>query len=110
MKRINGTLYYSLRETAITIGRDYQTILRYFKVSKELRMQGKEGLLPDAIIIGKGHHYFSESDVRIIREKARRFKRGTFKDFTEKKTSYQRLKEENQTLKKKIREMERGVR
>ena len=110
MKRINGILYYSLRETAITIGRDYQTILRYFKVSKELRMQGKEGLLPDAIIVGKGHHYFSESDVRIIREKARRFKRGTFKNFSEKKTSYQKLKDENETLKNKIKKLEMGVR
>jgi len=110
MKRINGILYYSLRETAITICRDYQTILRYFKVSKELRMQGKEGLLPDAIIVGKGHHYFSESDVRIIREKARRFKRGTFKNFSEKKTSYQKLKDENETLKNKIKKLEMGVR
>ena len=45
-----------------------------------------------------------------IKETVRGFKRGMFKDFNEKKTTYQRLKEENEKLKKKIKELETEVR
>lgn len=109
MKRINGVIFYSLKEISIIMNRDYQTILRYFNVSQGLRNKGKEALLPIPTQIGKGH-YYSESDVRLIKETVRGFKRGMFKDFREKKTTYQKLKEENETLKKKIEELEAGVR
>ena len=63
MKRINGTIFYSLREISIILNKDYQTILRYFTVSQKLRDNGNEGLLPFATQIGKGH-YYSEAEVR----------------------------------------------
>lgn len=110
MKIINGTIFYSLREIAIILNKDYQTILRYFNVSQGLRNKGQEALLPIATQIGKGHYYYSEAEVRQIKETVRGFKRGMFKDFREKKTTYQKLKEENETLKKKIEELEAGVR
>jgi len=110
MKRIKGTIYYSLREIAIILNKDYQTILRYFNVSQGLRNKGQEALLPIPTQIGKGHHYYSEDDVRLIKETVRGFKRGMFKDFSEKKTTYQKLKEENEKLKNKIKELEAGVR
>jgi hypothetical protein len=109
MKRINGTLYYSIREIAIILNKDYQTILRYFTVSQRLRASGKKGLLPEPMAFGKGH-YYSEAQVRQFKETVRGFKRGTFAGFGEKKTTYQRIKEENERLKKKIKELETGVR
>lgn len=107
MKRIEGTIYYSLKEIAIILNKDYQTILRYFNVSQRLRDDGKEGLLPEPTVLGKGH-YYSEAQVRKIKEKVRSIKRGMFEGFSEKKTTYQRLKDENERLKEKIKELEGG--
>lgn len=109
MKRVNGILYYSLKEIAIWVNRDYQTVLRWYKFSEEQRKQGKVGLLPIPTMIGRGH-YYSEAEVRQIRERVKRFKRGTFGEFEKRKTAYQRLKEENQSLKDRIKELEMGVR
>lgn len=110
MKRINGAIFYSLREIAIILNRNYQTILRYFTVSQKLRDNGKEGLLPIPTQIGKGHYYYSETEVRQIKETVRGFKRGMFKDFSKNRTTYQKLKEENEKFKNKIKELETGVR
>lgn len=109
MKRIDGTLYYSLKEVSLFVNRSYQTVLKWFKVSEELRKKGKEGLLPAPTMIGKGH-YYSEAQVKFIREKLRKFKRGTFKEFEAKKTTYQKIKEENRILKEKMKELEEGGR
>ena len=109
MKRINGTIFYSLREISIILNKDYQTILRYFTVSQKLRDNGNEELLPIATQIGKGH-YYSEGDVRHIKTIVRSFKRGMFKDFSKNRTTYQKLKEENEKLKNKIKELETEVR
>ncbi|SDH44299.1 hypothetical protein [Desulfosporosinus hippei] len=109
MKRIEGILYYSLREIALIVNKDYQTILRWFKISQQQRKEGKEGLLPIATVIGKGH-YYSDTEVRHIKEKVRCFKRGTFQEFNHKKTTYEKLKDENERLKGKIQKLETGVR
>lgn len=109
MKRVNGILYYSLKEIAIWVNRDYQTILRWHKMSQEQRNQGKEGILPIATQIAKGH-YYTQGQVNQIKGTVRSFKRGTFKEYEKRKTTYQKLKEENQRLKDRIKELEGEVR
>lgn len=106
MKRIDGTIFYSIKETAIIVNRDYKTVLRWFKVSQKLRKEGREGLLPIPTVIGRGH-YLAETDVKVLKEKARAFRRGYFKEFANKRTTYQKLKEENEWLRLQIIEMER---
>jgi len=107
MKRSNGTLFYSLREISIILGKDYKTVLRWFKFSQEQRKRGIEGMLPVPTQIGRGH-YYSEAEVKLIRERVKRFKRGMFREFKAVKTTYQRLKDENERLKEKIKELEGG--
>jgi len=108
MKRIEGTIYYSIRELSIILSRNYKTVLRWVKVSDQLRKKDRPGLLPEPRLIGKAN-FFTKNEVKLIQQKIKGFKRGTFKEFEERKTAYQRLKEENQTLKNKIKEMERGM-
>ena len=99
-------MYYSLIETAILVNRDYKTVLRWLKVSEELWGKGRAGLIPTPTIINNAN-YFSDADVRQIIKNAKQFKRGLFKEFSDKKTTYEKLKEENERLKYKIRVIER---
>ena len=107
MKRKDGKLYYSIRETGYNIDRSSQTIRTWIYINQKLLQQGSEGIIPEPTRINNAL-YFSIEDIEIIKKNMKDFKRGDFKEFR-KKTAYQRLKEENALLIRQVKELRGGV-
>lgn len=108
MKRKDGKIYYSVRETSYNIDRSTQTIRNWIYINEKLLEQDKKGIIPVPTKINNAM-YFSAEDIEIIKKNMRTFNRGDFKEFY-KKTAYQKLKEENEMLLSQIKELKGGVR
>lgn len=104
MKRINGKLYYNLRETAFLLKVTKQTVLNWINIDKAMKEKGEEGFLPNSIKRGNAY-FFGHWQIDEIRQGASEFKRGDFAPYRKKNTSYQKLKQENDALKKRLIEL-----
>ena len=71
-----------------------------------MKENGGEGFLPNATKINNVQH-FKQSEVKEIRAGIGRLKRGDLKEYRT-ETTYQKLKQENKELRKKIAELEGG--
>lgn len=71
-----------------------------------MKQEGKEGFLPNATRINNVQH-FKQSEVKEIRAGIAKLKRGDLKEYRT-ETTYQKIKQENEELRKKIAELEGG--
>lgn len=108
MNRKDGQLYYNIRETGYHIERTAQTIMNWIEINKELKEQGRPGRIPEPTLINNVMH-FSVADIKTIKDNMKSFKRGDFKEFHKKTTTYDKLKDENRQLISKINELKGGV-
>lgn len=69
-----------------------------------MKQEGKEGFLPNATRINNVQH-FKQSEVKEIRAGIAKLKRGDLKEY-QTETTYQKIKQENEELRKKIAELE----
>ena len=106
MKRKDGELYYKVQEVAYLINLSPATLFNLIKNDRQMKQEGKEGFLPNPTKINNIQH-FKQSQVKEIRAGIANLKRGDLKHRT-KETTYQRLKQENKELKKRLAELERG--
>lgn len=105
MKRINGNLYYNLRETAFLLKVTKQTVLNWIHIDKTMKDKGEDGFLPNPTKSGNAY-YFGNWEVVEIRYNVSKFKRGDFAPYQKKETSYQKMKRQNEELKKKLSKLE----
>lgn len=105
MKRIDDILYYSLRETAYLLRVSKQTLFNWIEVDRLMREEGKEGFLPNPTMFGK-KYFFASHEFKEIKEGVSQIKRGDFLPYRKKETAYQKIKKENDELKKKIAGLE----
>ncbi|MEI0739010.1 hypothetical protein VQ056_24255 [Paenibacillus sp. JTLBN-2024] len=71
-----------------------------------MKANGEEGFLPNPIKINNVQH-FKQSQVKEIRAGIANLKKGDLKHYR-KETTYQRMKQENEELRRKIAELEGG--
>lgn len=76
------------------------------KIDRQMKENGEEGFLPNATKINNIQH-FKQSEVKEIRVGIVRLKRGDLKEYRT-ETTYQKIKQENEELRKKIAELEGG--
>lgn len=104
MKRIDGILYYSLRETAYLLKVSKQTVFNWVEIDRQMKEEGKEGFLPNPTMIGK-KYFFTNGNIKEIKDGISKVKRGDFLPYRKKETAYQKMKKENEELKKKLAEL-----
>lgn len=108
MKNEDGIIYYNVRETSYHLNISHTTLRNWIRINQELINQGKQAIIPTPTNI-KNILHFSQQDIRVIKENMRHFRRGDFKKFNKKVTTYDKLKEENSQLRGKISEIIGGV-
>jgi len=102
MRKKDGIIYYSIKETAtIFLNITPQTLRNWIDINKKMLEEGKPGIIPVPTII-KNAQCFNADDVEVIKDNENHFKSGEFKDYREYKTTYTKIKEENVRLKKEI--------
>lgn len=77
------------------------------KIDHQMKENGEKGFLPDATLINNVQH-FKQSEIKAIRAGISKLKRGDLKQYRTKETTYQKLKQENEGLKKKLAQLEGG--
>ncbi|MBN6185694.1 hypothetical protein JQN58_01685 [Aneurinibacillus sp. BA2021] len=107
MKRKDGELYYKVQEVAYLISLSPKTLFNLIKVDRQMKENGEEGFLPDPTKINNIQH-FKQSQVKEIRVGIANLKRGALKQHRTKETTYQKLKQENEELRKKLVRLEGG--
>ena len=108
MKRKDGELYYKVQEVAYLINLSPHTLFNLIKNDRQMKENGEEGFLPNATKINNVQH-FKQSEVKEIRVGISKLKKGDLKEYrTKTKTAYQKIKQENEELRKKIAELEGG--
>lgn len=107
MKRKNGELHYKFQEVAYLINLSPQTIFNYVKIDRQMKENGESGFLPNPTKINNVQH-FKQSQVKEIRDRIAKLKRGDFKDYQTTETTYQKMKKENEELRKKLARLEGG--
>lgn len=108
MKRKDGELYYKIQEVAYLINLSPQTLFNYVKIDRQMKENGEEGFLPNATKINNVQHY-KKSEVKAIRAGVVKLRKGDLLKYQAKETTYQKLKKENEELKKKLAELEGGL-
>lgn len=73
-----------------------------------MKENGEDGFLPNPIRINNVQH-FKQSQVKEIRAGIFNLKKGDLLKYRVKETTYQKLKKENEELKKKLAELEGGL-
>ncbi len=73
-----------------------------------MKENGEEGFLPNVTKINNVQH-FKQSEVKEIRACIAKLKRGDLKQYRTQETTYQKMKQENEELKKKLAELEGGT-
>jgi len=73
-----------------------------------MKENGGDGFLPNATKINNIQH-FKQSQVKEIRAGISNLKKGDLLKYRVKETTYQKLKKENEELKKKLAELEGGL-
>jgi len=107
LKRKDGELYYKVSEVAqIFLNLCPTTLFNYLKIDRQMKKNGEEGFLPNSTRINNVQH-FKQSEVKEIRAGIAKLKRGDLQ-YRTKETTYQRMKQENERLKKKLAELEGG--
>jgi predicted transcriptional regulator len=107
MKRKDGELYYKISEIANLLSICPATLFNYLKVDRQMKENGEAGFLPNPTKINNVQHY-KQSQVKELRSGIAKLKRGDLKEYRTKETTCQKLKQENQELKKKLAELEGG--
>lgn len=106
MKRKNGELHYKIKEVAFLINLSPKTLFNLVKIDHKMKQEGKKGYLPNATRINNVQH-FKQCEVKEIRAGIAKLKRGDLKEY-QTETTYQKIKQENEELRKKIAELEGG--
>lgn len=106
MKRKDGELHYKIQEIAYLINLTPHTLFNIIKIDRQMKENGEDGFLPNATKINNVQHY-KQSQVKEIRNGIANLKRGALKEYR-KETTYQKIKQENEELRKKIAELEGG--
>lgn len=106
MKRKNGEIYYKVQEIAHLLNLSTGTLFNYIKVDRQMKENSEEGFLPNPTLINNVQH-FKQSEVKAFRVGIAKLKRGDLKDYL-KETTYQKLKKENEELRKKLARLEGG--
>ena len=104
MKRKDGELYYKVRETAYLLNLSTANLFNLIKIDRQMKESGKDGFLPNPTKINNIQH-FKQSQVKEIRAGIANLKRGDLKEYRT-ETTYQKIKQENEELRKKIVELE----
>jgi ribosomal protein L29 len=108
LKRKDGELYYKIQEIAYLIHLSPGTLFNYIKIDRQMKENGGDGFLPNATKINNIQH-FKQSQVKEIRAGISNLKKGDLLKYRVKETTYQKLKKENEELKKKLAELEGGL-
>jgi hypothetical protein len=103
LRRYNNQLYYNIREAGMLINRSRQTIYKWIQDNEKMIDRGEQPIIPVPTIID-GVKCFSQNDIKYIKKEMAKFKKGLFKEYRAVNT-YQKLKLENEELKKKIKEL-----
>lgn len=106
MKRKDGELYYKVLEIGEILHISPVNLFNLIKIDRQMKAEGKEGFLPNATKINNVQH-FKKSQVKEIRAGIGKLKRGDLEQYR-KETTYQRLRRENEELKKKLARLEGG--
>ncbi|MGQ4666664.1 hypothetical protein ACUIJN_12675 [Metabacillus halosaccharovorans] len=106
MKRKNGELHYKIKEVAFLINLSPESLFNYVKIDRHMKENGEDGFLPNPTKINNVQH-FKQSEVKEIRAGIAKLKKGDLKQYR-KETTYQKLKQENESLKKKLAQLEGG--
>jgi predicted transcriptional regulator len=107
VKRKDGELYYKVQEIAFLLNLSPATLFNYVKVDRQMKENGEDGFLPNARKINNVQ-YYKQSEIKTIRAGIAKLKRGDLKEYRTKETNYQKLKKENEELKKKLARLEGG--
>ncbi|OLN21216.1 hypothetical protein BTO30_16180 [Domibacillus antri] len=105
MKRKDGELYYKVQEVAYLINLSPKTLFNLIKIDRQMKENGEDGFLPNPTKINNVQH-FKQSQVKEIRAGIAKLKRGDLKQYRTKETTYQKLKQENEELEKKLARLE----
>ena len=107
MKRKDEELYYKISEIAqIFLNLSPQTLFNLIKNDRQMKENGEEGFLPNPTQINNVQH-FKQSEVKMIRVGISQLKKGDLKQYR-KETTYQKMKQENEELRRKLAELEGG--
>jgi len=104
LKRKDGGLYYKVQEVAYLLNLSPATLFNLIRNDRQMKQEGKEGFLPNVTKINNIQH-FKKSQVKEIRDGIANLKKGDLKQYR-KETTYQKLKQENESLKKKLAQLE----
>ncbi|KIN54409.1 hypothetical protein [Bacillus subtilis] len=107
MKRKDGELYYKVQEVAYLINISPATLFSLIVIDRQMKENGEDGFLPNPTKINNVQH-FKKSEVKEIRVSISKLKKGDLKEYRTKETTYQKLKQENDELKKKLARLEGG--
>lgn len=106
MKKKDGELHYKVLEIAEILHISPLNLFNLIKIDRQMKAEGKDGFLPNPTKINNVQH-FKQSQVKEIRTGIFNLKRGDLKQYR-KETTYQRMKRENEELRRKIAELEGG--
>lgn len=107
MKREDGELHYKVLEIAEILHISPANLFNLIKIDRQMKEEGKEGFLPNPTKINNVQH-FKQTQVKAIRAGIAKLKRGDLKEYRTIETTYQKLKRENEELKKKLARLEGG--
>nr|WP_259548286.1 hypothetical protein [Heyndrickxia oleronia] len=107
MKRKDGEIYYKVQEVAYLLNISPATLFNLIKIDRQMKGNGENGFLPNPTKINNVQH-FKQSQVKEIRAGISNLKRGDLQAYRAKVTTYQKLKKENEELKKKLARLEGG--
>lgn len=107
MKKKDGELYYKVLEITEILHISPSTLFNYLKVDRQMKENGEEGFLPNPTKINNVQH-FRQSQVKEIRAGISKLEKGDLKKYRVKETTYQKLKKENEELRKKLARLEGG--
>ncbi|MBO1513521.1 hypothetical protein [Metabacillus bambusae] len=108
MKRKDGELYYKISEISTLLKICPATLFNLIQIDRKMKEEGMEGFLPNATRINNIQHY-KQSEVKAIRDGIGKLRKGDLLKYRAKVTTYQKLKKENEELKKKLAELEGGL-
>ncbi|MBB2481345.1 hypothetical protein H5P36_14230 [Bacillus sp. APMAM] len=107
MKRKDGELYYKISEISTLLNICPATLFNLIKIDRQMKENGEDGFLPNPTKINN-IQYFKQSEVKMIRAGIGKLRKGDLLKYRAKETTYQKLKKENEELKKKLAELEGG--
>lgn len=107
MKRMNGEIYYKISEISYLLNISTASMFSNIKIDRKMKENGEDGFLPNATKINNIQH-FKQSQVKEIRTGIGKLRKGDLLKYRTKETTYQKIKEENEELKKKLARLEGG--